>query len=69
MRRFLWPLVAFALLVVVLAVLPVTVVLVVQLEPLTLVWIVKSRVFQALSSPPAPACLTTNRFSGAEAPR
>src|SRR6266542_3871928 len=55
--------------VVVLAVLPVTVALVVQVEPSTLVWMVKSRVFQPVLSPPAPACLTTNRLTLWLAPR
>src|SRR5687767_168827 len=51
--------VAVMLCVVVLAVLPVTVATVVQAVPLVLTWMVKSRVFQAVFSPPAPACLTT----------
>src|SRR5690349_20234269 len=55
--------------VVVLAVLPVTVVLVVQVAPSRLVWMVKSRVFQPVFSPPAPACLTTNLFTLWLAPR
>src|ERR1041384_6525462 len=49
--------------VVLLAVLPATVVRVLQLGPSALVATVKSRVFQAVFSPPAPACLTTNRFT------
>src|SRR4029453_18694611 len=55
--------------VVVLAVLPVTVVLVVQLVPSRLVWMVKSRVFAEMFSPPAPACLTTNLLTSWLAPR
>src|SRR5512133_1677804 len=55
--------------VVVLAVLPVTVALVVQVAPSRLVWMVKSRVFQAVLSPPAPACLTTNLVTSWLAPR
>src|SRR5688572_25441326 len=48
--------------VVVDAVLPVTVATVVHDVPFWLTAIVKSRVFQAVFSPPAPACLTTNRL-------
>src|SRR5262245_24679627 len=53
-----------------LAVLPVTLTTVVQ-APLVLVrtWILKSLVFQALFSPPAPACLTMNFETLAAAPR
>src|SRR5688500_1866785 len=49
--------------VVVLAVLPLTVATVVQAVPLVLTWRLKALVFQAVFSPPAPACLTTNRLT------
>ena len=55
--------------VVVEAVLPVTVATVVQLDPSVLTCSVKSRVFHAVFSPPAPACLTTNRETVCAEPR
>src|SRR5579859_2054506 len=48
-------------LVVILAVLPVTITTVVQFEPSVLIWMLKSLVFQPVFSPPAPACCSTKR--------
>src|SRR5690349_7085280 len=61
--------VAVMLWVVLLAVFAVTVAAVVHVVPLVDVWMLKSRVFQPASSPPAPACCTTNRLTDCAEPR
>src|SRR5262245_33152188 len=54
---------------VMLAVLPVTVTTVVQFTPSLETWMVKSRVFQVLDSPPAPAWRSVNDWMANVPPR
>src|SRR2546423_8306888 len=55
--------------VVMLWMLPVTLATVLKFVPSELTWMLKSRVFNRKSSPPAPACSTTNRPMLTGAPR